>query len=277
MTAQEFQALLIEGGLDEATAVRLATNEKVSARTSQLKQATEYQSIEARANALAAEKAALEAELVGTNAKPGSRAYQKWYADNFQALEDQKKKLADLEKNVAVYEATYGKITATGEAPKPPAGVSPEEIKKLVSEEIQKGYTNNYAPAVVSTMTGVAKVIERHMKRGRKADIDWTKLDEIAADPKVKGDPLAAYEIWDAPNVEADRVAAEAQKETDIQKRIDAKVQEELKRRNVSTNFPAGADATAGGGALSPLSRDRADSKGTYDRSKLLESWNSVQ
>lgn len=270
MTAQEFNAVLIGSGLSTEEAARLSGNEKITGSLAQLRQATEYSAIETRANALAAEKAALESELNGGNGKVGAKDYQKWYAENKGAIEANEKAVKELNASVAAYEAAYGKITNGTVPPAPPAGMSKDEINALIQAQTQA-----FAPKVVSSMTGVAKVIERHMKRGRTQDIDWDKLDVIAADPKIAGDPVAAYEIWDAPNVEKDRETAATKAETDIQARIDAKVQERLKQLNVSQNFPAGADgASSTSGVMSPLSKDRGDR--TYDRSKVVESFHSV-
>ena len=270
MTAQEFQALLIEGGLSQDDVSRLTGNSAITSRISQLRQASEYSAIEQKANALAAEKAALESELNGSNGKPGSKAYQKWYAENYEAIEANKRRIEELNTAVQTYEAAYGKI-ANGAAPVVPAGITKDEINTLIQAQ-----TQSFAPKVVSSMTGIAKVIERHMKRGRSHEIDWDKLDQIAADPKIGGDPVAAYEEWDRPNLEKDREAAAAKAEEDIQKRIDAKVQEELKRRNVPTSFPAGADgSSATTGVMSPLSK--AAGQRTYDPSKVLEAFHSVQ
>lgn len=279
MTAQEFQALLIEGGLTQEESARLTGNASVVAKVGQLRQASEYQTLEQRANALASEKATLESELVGTDAAPGSRKYQQWYADNYariKALEANSTKVSELETSVAAYEKAYGKITPGQEAPKPPTGMTEEDVKKIIATQVQESYTQNYAPSVVKAMTGIGAVVERHMKRGRKADIDWKKLDELAAKPENAGDVLKSYEEWDAPNVAEDQKLAATAAEASIQKRIDDRVAEELKKRNVQTNFPAGADG-ASSGAPSPLSRDSLGGTAkVYDRNKLLESYNSV-
>ena len=86
MTAQEFQALLIEGGIDQETVAKLTGNANITTKLGQLKQAAEYQSIQQRADALLAEKQALESELIGTDAKPGSRKYQQWYSENYATI-----------------------------------------------------------------------------------------------------------------------------------------------------------------------------------------------
>ncbi len=281
MTAQEFQALLIEGGLSAEESARLIGNPTLTGKVAQLKQATEYQTIEQRANALLAEKQALEAELVGTDAAPGSRKYKTWYADNYariKKLEENEAKQAQLEASVAAYEKAYGKITPGQEPPPIPAGMTQDEIKKIALDQVSEAYKENYAPSVVKTMTSIGTVLERHIRRGRKNEIDWKKLDEIAAKPEISGDVLKAYDEWDAPNVEEDRKASELKAKADQDAEITRRVNEELKKRNLNTNFPAGAEG-ASSGAPSPLSRDGlgASKDKVYDRAKLLESFNSVQ
>lgn len=306
MTAQEFQALLIEGGIDQETVAKLTGNAGITAKLGQLKQATEYQAIEQRANALLAEKtqlegtkAALEAELIGTDAKPGSRKYQQWYTENYATitanaakLKEKETEAADLDKAVKEYEAKYGKITAATPPPPTPTaipGFTKEEIQAIskeiatstAKESVVEAYKTQYAPQVVSTMTGIGTILERHMKRKREHDIDWKKLDELAAKPEIAGDVIKAYEEWDAPNVELDRKAAETAKQTAEDKRVEDRVNELLKKRMLQTNFPAGAEgmsSSQGVGTPSPLSRDGlGGEKKAYDRSKLLDAFQSVQ
>jgi hypothetical protein len=54
-------------------------------------------------------------------------------------------------------------------------------IKKMVADQLQDSFANQYSPRVVGTMTGVASVVERHMRRGRTKDIDWDAIDKLAA------------------------------------------------------------------------------------------------
>ena len=69
MTAQEFQALLIEGGIDQETVNKLTGNNAITNKLGQLKQATEYQAIQQRADALLAEKQQLEAVVTELTAR----------------------------------------------------------------------------------------------------------------------------------------------------------------------------------------------------------------
>lgn len=308
MTAQEFQALLIEGGIDNETVAKLTGNSSITAKLGQLKQATEYQAIQQRADALLAEKnqletvqAALKADLDGdgTAAKPGTRAYAKWYQDNYATITANASKLTELEASrktledsVKEYEAKYGKINANTAPPVIPAsipGMTKEEVQKMVEDvagtvsktNVAEAYKSQYAPQVVSTMTGIGTILERHLKRKRDHDIDWKKLDEIAAKPEIAGDVIKAYEEWDAPNVLADQEAAKVAHQTAEDKRVEDRVNELLKKRMLQTNFPAGAEgasSSSGMGTPSPLSRDGlGGDKKVYDRSKLLDAFQSVQ
>lgn len=299
MTAQEFQAILIEGGLTPEEISKLTGNVGAMAKVAQLRQATEYQTIQQQAEVLLKEKQALESELIGTDAKPGSRKYQQWYAENYATitanagkLKEYETKVAELENSVKEYEAKNGKITPTTTQPVAPIaipGLTSDDVKKIVEDtagsislaKVTEAYTKDYAPRVVKTMTDFAKVVEKHMKRKRETDIDWEKLNELAADPKINGDAVAAYELWDAPNVELDRKAAEVAKQTAEDKRVEDRVNELLKKRMLQTNFPAGAEgasSSVGAGTPSPLSRDGlGGDKKVYDRSKLLDAFQSVK
>jgi hypothetical protein len=310
MTAQEFQALLIEGGLTTEEVAKLTGNASTMAKVTQLRQATEYQAIEQRANALLAEKqqieaakATLEAELIGTDAKPGSRKYQQWYAENYATITGNANKLKELEDSskaleasVKEYEAKYGKIGATTTPPALPSsipGLTKEEVQAIAKEistgaakeSVEEAYKNVYAPKVTGTLIGVGTAVEmnimRNIARGKKTPIDWKKLDELAAKPEIAGDVVKAYEEWDAPNVLEDQKTAEAARLAADEKRIEDQVNERMKKRMLQSNFPAGAEgasSSTGAGTPSPLSRDGiGGDKKVYDRSKLLDAFQSVQ
>ncbi len=298
MTAQEFQAILIEGGIDQETVAKLTGNTGITGKLAQLRQAAEYQTIQQRADALLAEKQQLESELIGTDAKPGSRKYQQWYSENYATIAANAAKLkeleaskTELEKSVQEYEAKHGKINANTPPPAPPAaipGLTAEDVKKIALEiaksesatSVTEAYKNTYAPQVVTTMTGIGTILERHMKRNRKNEIDWKKLDELAAKPEIAGNVIKAYEEWDAPNVLEDQKNADIAKQAAEDKRVEDRVNELLKKRMLQTNFPAGAEgasSTQGLGTPSPLSRDSVDANRKYDRSKVLDAYQSVQ
>ena len=133
MTAKEMISYLIEeAGLDAATAKALVDNEKVAARAATFKQASEYEAVERKA-------AELEASLNGANGKPGSKAYEKWYQDNFE-------KIQTVLSERKIYEERYGPLDATARptAPTTPA-FDETAVQKMVDARIQ----SQYGPSVV--------------------------------------------------------------------------------------------------------------------------------
>ncbi len=133
--------------------------------------------------------------------------------------------------------------------------LSQDDIDKRVNQVIQE----NYAPRWASLLKDTGTIVQKHLRAGRKTDIDFQKLEEIAA--KKGGDLNAAYDEYDAPERELAAKAA-----TDAE--IDRRVAEKLAAANTAKFFPSGADATPSGG-ISPLSRSKTDQK--YDRSKVIE------
>lgn len=251
MTAKElFTYLTQDAGFDEATAkavMAAAENEKVSKRAADFVQKKEYEDLERRA-------AQLELSYNGTNDKPGALSYQQWYEKNFAAVQK-------LQADVLKYQERFGSLD---EAPPEDKGkgkgvqYNPEDVQRIVNETIQQ----NYAPRWAELLTNTGAIVQKHMRAGRKADIDFKKLEEIAA--KKNGDLMAAYDEYDAPEREA---AAKAATDAEIKRRVD----EELAKARTNQFFPAGADATPSGSSnVSPLSRAKADQK--YDRSKVIES-----
>ncbi len=249
MTAQElFTYLTHDAGLDDATAqamVKAAANEKIAARAASLKNQTEYESLAGRA-------AALEASLNGAGGKPGAKQYQDWYEKNFGAIQK-------LQADVALYQERFGTL----EAPKPtPAAAATgstftkEEVQKIVNETIQGGYAGRWSDLLTSSGT----ILEKHIRSGRKSNLDWKKLSEIAE--AKGGDLVAAYDEWDKP--EADKAAKDAE-----EKRIEARVKEELAKRQTSAFFPAGADASPSSTSVG-ITRGAKDK--SYDRNKVIES-----
>jgi hypothetical protein len=246
VTISEFEQLLRDSGVDDATVRTMIANEKLAQKTSGIRQGSEYDSLERRA-------LDLERQMNGVDGKPGAAAYQKWYSENYATIEQ-------LKADVTRYNERYGSLD---EPQKPTGGnVSLDDaaIKRLVDEQVQSNFANNYSPKVVQTMTSVATVMERHLKRGRKNDVDWEAIDKLAA--STNGDVKAAYDKWDEPNMKVDQEEAE-------NKRVEARVAEELKKRGSAATFPAGADGASS--TVSPLSRDGRT--GGYDRSKLMDTF----
>ncbi len=247
MTAKEKLKWLIEdAGLDEATAKAILDNEKLAKKAGTLVQQEEYDALQTKA-------AELELSYNGTKDRPGAAAYQKWYAENFD-------KVKSYEAALVQYKERFGELTAAPADDKNKgkgAGVqlSQDDIDRRVNEVIQQ----NYAPRWASLLKDTGTIVQRHLRAGRKTDIDFQKLEEIAA--KKGGDLNAAYDEYDAPEREAAAKAA-----TDAE--VDRRVAEKLAAANTAKFFPSGADATPSGG-ISPLSRAKTDQK--YDRNKVIE------
>lgn len=250
MTIQDFEAMLRDSGVDDAAVKALVANEKVAARATSLRQGTEYSTLEQRA-------LELEQKLNGANGKPGAKSYEDWYQKNFAQIQK-------LQADTAKYQERYGSLDEAAPPQQQPAGMSAADIKKMVADSLADSFRSTYAPQVVSAMTGIGGVVEKHMRRGRKENIDWKKLDELAA--TTNGDISAAYDIYDKPNTDADVEAS-------VQKRIDAAVKEKLAAAGVS-RFPAGADgAPSSRSPLASAGEAGAGAAKTYDRSKLLETF----
>ncbi len=245
MTAKEKLKWLIEdAGLDEATAKAILDNEKLAKKAGTLVQQEEYDALQTKA-------AELELSYNGTKDRPGAAAYQQWYADNYS-------KVKSYEAALVKYKERFGDLDGTPESKKgkEPVALSSDDIDKRVNEVIQQ----NYAPRWASLLKDTGTIVQKHLRAGRKTDIDFQKLEEIAA--KKGGDLNAAYDEYDAPEREAAAKAA-----TDAE--VDRRVAEKLAAANTAKFFPSGADATPSGG-ISPLSRAKTDQK--YDRNKVIES-----
>ena len=100
------------------------------------------------------------------------------------------------------------------------------------------------------------KVMDRHNRAGRKNTFDVDAIEKIMAEKSI---PIEqAYDEWDKP--EREKQDADA-----LEKKVQARVTEELQKRGTNSNFPL-ADA----GAPSPLTTS-ASAKG-FDRDKFRES-----
>jgi hypothetical protein len=249
MTAKELAEYLVQdAGLDAPTVeviMKGLVNDKVNAKAQTLLQKKDYDELERRA-------AALELSYNGTPQRPGSKAYEEWYAKNKPAIEE-------LQRKAAIYEERFGPLDPNTPV-KPSAAAAAatttfnaEDVQKIVNETIQ----NNYAPRWSDLLTNTGSIVQKHMRSGRKTDIDFKKLGEIAA--TKNGDLMAAYDEWDAPERQA---AEKTQTESEIKRRVD----EELAKRQTPQFFPAGADATP---STQGITRSTADRK--YDRNKVVE------
>jgi hypothetical protein len=261
-TAQEFfHGLLADSGVDADTINKIASNPKAAARVADYVQRKEYEDIERRA-------ADLEMAYNGTTAKPGSKAYQQWYEENYDKIVQAQNAAAELQSRVARYEERYGKIddatTKPAAIPTPAAGATALDEKTLISA-IDKHIQTNYAPQWSQLIRGGGKIVEKHVRAGRKTEIDWDVVSANAA--KHGGNLVAGYDEWDAP--EAQKSAKEAE-DARVQKRVDEELKKRMKEQTANF-FPAGADgstATTGGGGIGR----RTDSDKKYDRNKVIES-----
>lgn len=247
MTGKElFTYLTQDAGLDDATAqaiMKAAENEKVAKKAADFVRMQEYKELETKA-------AELELSLNGNGSKPGSKTYEKWYADNYPAI-------VELQRKAQVYEERFGPLEAAAPKGGAPAGgggatFKPEDIQKIVNETIQQ----NYAPRWGALLTGTGEIVQRHIRNGRKTNIDFKKLEEIAN--TKNGDLLAAYEEYDRPEAEAAQKTAQ---EAEIKRRVD----EEVAKRQTQQFFPAGADASPSSGGIG-----RSAAKEKYDRNAVI-------
>jgi hypothetical protein len=240
-TAKElFTMLTQDAGLDEATAqaiMKAAENEKVAQRAANLVQRQEYDSIATRA-------AALEKEATG------AKVYQDWYAKNYPAIQK-------LQADALIYQERFGSLEEPAKTPpaKGAAQYSEEDVQRIVTKTIQDNYAPRWSNLLVSTGT----ILEKHIRAGRKSNLDFKKLEEIAA--TKGGDLEAAYDEYDRPERE---LAAKESTEAEIKRRVD----EEMAKRRTAEFFPAGADATPSSGS-SGITRHSAEKKG-YDRSAVI-------
>ncbi|MDE2102403.1 MAG: hypothetical protein KGL39_34470 [Patescibacteria group bacterium] len=198
------------------------------------------------------QKAALEAELVG-DGKKGARNYKKWYEENFG-------KIQELQTKYTKFVERYGEIDAANPNPanpNPPAPPNPSGLTMAQFQEQMAQYTGTWSNLV----KGIATISTKHMRNGRKTDIDVDAIAQLASE-KFGGDINRAYEEWDRPEAEKASKAAE-------EKRINDEVEKRLKARQTDSFFPSTEQVSTG---VSPLSKDRGDGAPKYDRSKVLES-----
>ena len=252
MTGKElFEYLTKDAGYDEATTkilMQAAENAKVQERASALKSEQEYR--------------ALVSELDGVPDRPGTRAYAKWYQENYGKIQEIVNAKASVETQLAHYQERFGALDGTPTPASKAAGAVPDEesLKRLVDQRIQE----QYSPQWSNLLKGSGRLIEKHLRAKRDTEIDWDKISELAA--KNGGNLGAAYDEWDAPEREKSLKSAE-------DSRVEKRVKEELQKQMAAKTrefFPAGADGTP---SDSPLSR-RSGSDGkppAYDRQAVID------
>ena len=228
-------------GLDEETA-KLVRAKVTEEKAASLRAQKEFDDIQRRATEL-------ESELVG-DGKTGARAHKQWYSENFS-------KIQKLQADYAKYVERYGALdqsttTATTTDTKLPNNVvSKDDFDKTMS-----GLTQQWSSLLANSGT----ILEKHIRAGRKNEINWQELSKLATE-KHNGNLAAAYTEWDAPEADKANKAAE-------EKRINDEVEKRLKSRQTSTFFPSTEQTPSG---ISPLSKDRGEAP-KYDRNKVIES-----
>lgn len=255
MDVNEIIAMLTDGlPADQAAIVKGAIErDAVKAKVGGIKAQREFEAIEAQRQQLAA-------ELEGANGQPGSRAYQKWYSDNFKQIEANSMAIKKYDEKHG--QGAFATAVEAGGAPPaaPPAGagMSKDDIKRLFQEEFK-----NVAPNIAGVVKGAGRLVQRHMYAGRKTEIDFETLDKLMGEKNYTLEQ--AYDEWDKPEREK---VAKATTEAEIERRV----KEEVQKRGATSNFPAGADLTPS----SLSSRSEADVK-AFDRGSLnkslLEAW----
>lgn len=257
MTAQElFTYLTEDSGLDADTAAaitRAAQNPKVATKAAALKQQREYDELATRAETL-------RRSYEGSDGRPGARDYEAWYAQNFNQV-------MKLQQDVSKYQERFGSLDDPQPKPGQGQGQPQPRVDASLSEAaiaaaVNKVIAENYANQWSSLVTGAGTILERHMRAKREQPIDWAKLGAIA--PQYGNDLTKAYDEYDRPNVEADR-------EKEIQRRVDAGVKEKMAKANISSFFPSGADASPSSTGIARRENGSA-SVPAYNRNKVIES-----
>lgn len=257
MDIQHLIDMLTEGLPADQVAVVTAAiqRDSVKAKATTLKQQSEYDALNGRLTAM-------QQELEGDAAsgKLGTRAYAKWYQDNQKDVEG----LITAQKK---YIEKYGKFEGSFEPPTTTqpvaAALDPATIQRMVDERIQ----TQYAPRWSGLLESTGNLVQKHMFAGRKTPIDFTAVSKIAQD-KYAGNLDQAYDEWDAP----ERIKVQA---ADTEKEIKRRVDEEIQKRGVNTNFPGGADFTPS--ALSARPKTEVDGfDKTALRNNLAKDWMSA-
>lgn len=256
MTAQQFQQMLLDSGVDQATVNVLSSNAQLQARTLQLAQQQEF-------DRLASEKQAIEANYNKT------RPIAEWYDRNHAALEQ-------LKQERALYEERFGPLNAQQQQQTQVAPGGKQFTDADIQKAVDDRMTSQYGPQITDSLMATGEIMERHIGSGRKNKIDWPEIKKRAI--ANGGNLLSAYNEWDAPEA---KKAADADKETEIQSRIKAE-REKWMMANSGDGFPAGAGfdyASSGNNSPSPLTpRHEADgSVKPYDRNVLLSAVREVR
>lgn len=208
-------------------------------------------------NAIATEKAKIEADYAR------AKNSDEWLQRNGAAVQAMQARMVKYQERFGeIDDAGNGAGAGVGAGDGAGAGMTKDAIAKLVQEGVN-AQLQALTPVWGKTVTGTNKVVERHIRAGRKTEIDWKAIEEKTQ--ANGGNIEAAYDEWDAPErTKAQTEATEAE--------IKRRVAEAVAAARSSENFPAGADGGVGGGAFNRgLLRSSLDDKQTYNRSAVLE------
>jgi uncharacterized protein YukE len=213
---------MITDGLpaDQAAIVKAAIErDAVKTKASTIKAQNEWQSIEQQ-------RAALQDAMEGGPNRPGAKAYQQWYNDNYN-------KVVELQANLQKYQEKYGPNPDASNPPNPGGRtMTPEEIQA----EVDKRIRDQYAPLWSNTLTQTGTVVQKHLMAGRKTPIPMSDLGKLASE-RFNGNLEQAYDEWDKPEREK---AFKADQEAEVERRV----QERLQQHGAGPSFPGGADMT---------------------------------
>jgi hypothetical protein len=250
---------------DQKAVISAAFNQEgIKTKVATLREQSEFATIESQ-------RQQLQAELEGTGGKPGSRAYQQWYAENAGVVHANAQAIKAYDKKHGA--DAFAKMAAALEAgtdttiPTTPTAMSKDDILRIVRED-QSPFVDRVATVVKSA----AKLVQRHLYAGRKTEIDFEKLDQMMLEAQKAGRSMSvedAYNEWDKPEREKATKAAE-------DARVEQRVTDELKKRGASANFPSGADMTPSALSLRPKAETDKFDRAAMTRS-LQEAWNNPE
>lgn len=251
MDFQVFIQKLTDGLTPEQAAVVRGAVERESIKTyaSTLKQQDEY-------NTLVAQQQQLQAELEGAGGQPGTRAYAEWYRANYDSI-------VATQNRIKKYEEKYGSLDAPATTQQAQATTfTKEDISKLVQEQLQGSMGG-----VATTIKTAGKIVQRHMLRGRRNEIDFDTIDKMMGEKSLSLE--AAYDEWDKPERDKEQATAT---ENEIKRRV----KEELQKSRAAAEFP-GSD---GGGPTALGRRTNAEVE-KFDKTSLLRDlandWNNAE
>lgn len=269
MDITQLESWLTEGLTeDQKVIVKAALNrDTVKTKAATLREQSEFATLESQ-------RQALQAELEGGGpGKPGTRAYAKWYADNFAAVEANSKAILAYDKKNG--DGAFARMAAaleSGAEPPTASGAPSNLTKDDILRVVQQQFQEFQAPNIGKVVKDAGRIVQRHMFAGRKNEIDFDAIDNMMLEAQKRGRVMTledAYNEWDKPEREKSAKAAE-------DARVEQRVQDELKKRGASSHFPGGADMTPS--ALHQRTKSEVDgfNKDAF-RKSLVDTWNNPE